>query len=131
MTEKTVATLTRGCGGHVVHGEGTLRHRVRHHHGLGVRVSYTVDGVLAEAEYGGTHYETLSKLLDKDWGVVVCIADYDSSLRAKEAIARCRGHIELVLDISLACPADLPLRGGRSAGSGGHASAGGTARPHQ
>lgn len=63
---------------------------------------FTIDGVLAEAEYGGTHYETLSKLLDKDWGVVVCIADYDSSLRAKEAIAsKCRGHIELVLDISL------------------------------
>lgn len=64
--------------------------------------TYTVDGVLAEAEYGGTHYETLSNLLDRDWGVVVCVADYDSSLRAKEAIgSKCTGNIELVLDISL------------------------------
>ena len=63
---------------------------------------YTVDAVLAEAEYGGTHYETLAHLLDRNWGVVVCVADYDSSLRAKEAIAaNCTGHIELVLDISL------------------------------
>ena len=63
--------------------------------------SYSVDSVLREAEYGGTHYETLSNLLDQDWGVVVCIADYDSSYRAKEAIAMCRGHIDLALDISL------------------------------
>jgi len=64
--------------------------------------NYTVDGVLHEAQYGGTHYETLQQLLDRDWGVVVCVADYDSSLRAKEAIAsRCVGNIELVLDISL------------------------------
>jgi hypothetical protein len=63
---------------------------------------YTVDGVLAEAEYGGTHYETLANLLDRDWGCVVCVADYDSSLRAKEEIKRkCTGDIELVLDISL------------------------------
>lgn len=63
--------------------------------------SYDVDHVLAEAEYAGTHYETLTQLLDNHWGVVVCIADYDSSLSAKEAIARCRGHIDLALDISL------------------------------
>jgi hypothetical protein len=62
---------------------------------------YDVDHVLAEAEYGGTHYETLSSLLDRNWGVVVCIADYDSSYRAKEAIAQCTGHIDLALDISL------------------------------
>jgi hypothetical protein len=62
---------------------------------------YDVDHVLAEAEYGGTHYETLSQLLDRNWGVVVCIADYDSSWRAKESIATCQGHIDLALDISL------------------------------
>ena len=69
---------------------------------------YTVDGVLAEAEYGGTHYETLANLLDRDWGVVVCVADYDSSWSAKDAISRCTGQIELVLDISLVtCPTYL------------------------
>lgn len=63
--------------------------------------SYDVDSILDEAEYGGTHYETLAQMLDKQWGVVVTIADYDSSIRAKEAIARCVGHIDLLLDISL------------------------------
>ena len=63
--------------------------------------SYSVDAVLHEAEYGGTHYETLTQVLDQHWGVVVTIADYDSSYRAKEAIASCRGHVDLLLDISL------------------------------
>jgi hypothetical protein len=62
---------------------------------------YDVQVVLDEAEYMGTHYETLSELLDMDWGVVVTIADYDSSREAMAAIAQCQGHIETVLDISL------------------------------
>lgn len=57
--------------------------------------------VLKAAEFGGTHYETLSALLEEDWGVVVTIADYDSSASAKAALAKCKGSIELVLDISL------------------------------
>jgi len=32
---------------------------------------------------------------------VVCVADYDSSWSAKDAISRCTGQIELLLDISL------------------------------
>ena len=62
---------------------------------------YDSNVVLAASEFGGTHYETLSALLEQDWGVVVTIADYDSSPSAKEALAKCRGTIELVLDISL------------------------------
>lgn len=62
---------------------------------------YSVDSILKVAEFGGTHYETLSALLDQSWGVVVTIADYDSSADAKKAIAQCRGEIEQVLDISL------------------------------
>jgi hypothetical protein len=62
---------------------------------------YDKDVVLKAAEYGGTHYETLASLLDMDWGVVVCIADYDSSWGAKGAIATCGGHIQQVFDISL------------------------------
>lgn len=57
--------------------------------------------VLAASEFSGTHYETLSALLEQDWGVVVTIADYDSSPSAKNALAKCRGTIELLLDISL------------------------------
>ena len=129
MTEKTVATLIEDVVdmSYMAKAHLAIVSDTTTDWGPG---EFTIDGVLAEAEYGGTHYETLSKLLDKDWGVVVCIADYDSSLRAKEAIARCRGHIELVLDISLVSQPTF-LRGGRSAGSGGQASAGGTARPHQ
>ena len=64
--------------------------------------AYRVGSILAEAQYGGTYYETLIPLLQQNWGTVVTIADYDSSYAAKRAIkAECRGHIEKVLDISL------------------------------
>ena len=61
----------------------------------------TVEAVLNAAEYSGTHYETLAALLDQDWGVVVTIADYDSSWGAKDVINKRVGHIQQVLDISL------------------------------
>ena len=62
---------------------------------------FSTDTVLAAAEYAGTHYETLASLLDQQWGVVVSIADYDSSQGAKDAIAQCQGSIEQLLDVSL------------------------------
>ena len=64
--------------------------------------SYSVDDVLRAATYGGTHYETLMPLFDgRDWGVVITVADYDSSLSAKRAVNAMTGHIDQVLDISL------------------------------
>lgn len=65
--------------------------------------SFNVDDVLAACEFGGTHYETLVPLLNsRDWGVVVSIADYDSSQAAYHAV---RNHvtkrIEQVVDVSL------------------------------
>lgn len=70
---------------------------------------YTVEAVLNAAEYGGTHYEKLVPLFeDQDWGVVITIADYDSSYGAKPAIGGMNGHIDTVLDISLvSCPTFL------------------------
>jgi hypothetical protein len=62
---------------------------------------YDSASVLKVAEFGGTHYETLAPLLDQDWGIVVTIADYDSSASAASAIAKCTGRIQQVLDISL------------------------------
>lgn len=63
---------------------------------------YTVEAVLRAAEYGGTHYEKLVPLFEyQDWGVVVTIADYDSSYGAKTAIGLLNGLIDTVLDISL------------------------------
>ena len=102
MTEETIAHHRRGRGGAVVQGERAPGHRVQHHHLLGAGRATTPTGVLAEAEYGGTHYETLAPLLEQDWGVVVTVADYDSS-RVGEGGASpvCTGDIELVLDISL------------------------------
>lgn len=64
--------------------------------------NYDVQSVLDAATYGGTHYETLADLLQRDWGVVVTIADYDSSVSAADHIARtCQGRIGEVIDISL------------------------------
>lgn len=63
--------------------------------------SYNVDDVLAKAQYGGTHYETLAPLFDKDWGTVVTIADYDSSAASKAHIRKAKGRVGTVLDISL------------------------------
>jgi hypothetical protein len=64
--------------------------------------TFDVDSVLREGQYGGTQYETLADLLQQDWGVVITIADYDSSASAKKHIAsKCKGRIDQVLDISL------------------------------
>lgn len=64
--------------------------------------NYDAAAVLRKAQFGGTHYETLADLMQRDWGVVVTIADYDSSRSAAEHLARtCRGHIEELVDISL------------------------------
>ena len=63
--------------------------------------SYNVEDVLAKAQYWGTHYETLAPLMDNDWGTVVTIADYDSASSAKTAIAKAKGRVGTVLDISL------------------------------
>lgn len=64
---------------------------------------YSVEGVLAVAQYGGTHYETLEPLLNsRDWGVVVCIADYDSSVSAQQHLAKSvTTSIDEVIDVSL------------------------------
>ena len=65
--------------------------------------TYGVEDVLKAAQYGGTHYETLAPLFDKNsWDVVVTIADYDSSLAARAWVREnSLGTIEKPLDISL------------------------------
>lgn len=69
---------------------------------------YNSDVVLAAAEFNGTHYENLRDVLNRSWGVVVCIADYDSSAGAKKALQFCAGRIDTVLDVSLvSCPTYL------------------------
>ena len=58
--------------------------------------------VLQNAEYGGTHYETLAPLFNQDWGVVIAIADYDSAWSANKWIREnSRGSIQKLLDLSL------------------------------
>lgn len=63
--------------------------------------SFDAKAVLRRAEFGGTHYETLAPLLNRDWGTVVSIADYDSSASAKRFLSSSSGRIGKVLDISL------------------------------
>jgi hypothetical protein len=63
---------------------------------------FSTADVLRDAEYGGTHYETLVPLFkDQDWDVVICIADYDSSPAAGAALARCKGKIGQLFDVSI------------------------------
>lgn len=63
---------------------------------------YDVASVLARAEYAGTEYQTLTSLFEnKQWGVVVTIADYDSRPSAKQAFQLINGEVDTVLDISL------------------------------
>lgn len=65
--------------------------------------TYTSAEVLRCAEYGGTQYETLAPLFadGRVWGNVICVADYDSSYGAKDALAKQTGTIGKVFDISL------------------------------
>lgn len=63
--------------------------------------TYDSTSVLAKAQFSGTHYEQLAPLFDRDWGVVVTVADYDSSMAGKQALARCSGRIDEVIDVSL------------------------------
>lgn len=63
---------------------------------------YGVEDVLREAEYGGTHYEELESLLQHNWESVITVADYDSSMSAKEFLKNnVQGRIGTVYDISL------------------------------
>lgn len=63
---------------------------------------YSVDGVLAQSEYGGTRYETLAPLFKQDWDKVVTIADYDSRPEAKDVVRTyATGRVGEVIDISL------------------------------
>lgn len=64
--------------------------------------AFTVNSVLAAAEYGGTRYEKLLPLLHQHWGTVITVADYDSSWSALELIRdEAVGSIEEIIDISL------------------------------
>lgn len=64
--------------------------------------TFDTQDVLDKAEYKGTHYEQLTGVLDRDWDTVITVADYDSSLSAKEHLAwYAMGRVGTVLDISL------------------------------
>ena len=63
--------------------------------------TYGTDDVLRSAAFGGTHYEQLAPLFQVDWGTVITIADYDSSLSAKSRLAACTGKVDQLLDLSL------------------------------
>ena len=62
---------------------------------------YDVKAILRAAEFGGTHYEQLVPLFNRNWGTVITVADYDSSWSAKELLRGCSSTIEEIIDISL------------------------------
>jgi hypothetical protein len=101
MTEATVETIASSVVSmsYMANAHLAIVSDTATHWGPG---EFDTDAVLSRAEYSGTHYETLAPLFDNEaWGVVVCIADYDSSRAAESAFAKVNGSIELLLDISL------------------------------
>lgn len=88
-----VKRLTMQANAHLVLVSNTARHWRPG--------EFTTAAVDLEGEFGGTHYETLAPLMDQHWGVVVTIADYDSSWSAKEVLKERSGSIDTLLDISL------------------------------
>ena len=65
--------------------------------------SYNAQTVHDTIQLGGTHYETLAPLFDRGqyWNTVMTVADYDSALSAKEALAGLSGRVGKLLDLSL------------------------------
>ena len=64
--------------------------------------AFSSDDIMDKAEFGGTHYETLLPLFqNRNWGTVITIADYDSSLGAGQVLKNSGGHIGCLLDVSL------------------------------
>jgi len=64
--------------------------------------AFTTADILAAAEYGGTQYEMLTPIFNRDWETVITIADYDSAWTALEHIRdNATGKVGQVLDISL------------------------------
>lgn len=63
--------------------------------------SFTTADILAKAEYGGTQYEQLVPIFDRDWETVVTIADYDSSRSTLAGFRKAKGNVDTVIDISL------------------------------
>lgn len=63
--------------------------------------TFTTADILARAEYGGTQYEQLVPIFDRDWETVVTIADYDSSRSTLAGFRRAKGKVGKVIDISL------------------------------
>lgn len=64
--------------------------------------TFSVDTVLRDAEYWGTHYEMLTPIFHEDWETAITIADYDSAWTAQDHLAKnARGRIGQVLDFSL------------------------------
>lgn len=63
---------------------------------------YSVEQVLAHAQYGGTYYHSLLPLFDgREWGTVVTIADYDSFGSTLDDFRTASSKVHEVLDISL------------------------------
>lgn len=64
--------------------------------------TFDTDTVLDHAQYGSTRYDQLFPIFDKnDWATVVTIADYDSFRDARDVIAKAKGRIGEIFDISL------------------------------
>ena len=101
MTEETIRTIVDDAVALAYNAKASLA-IVSNTATLWEPGTFDAQQVLDLAEFGGTQYEQLVPLFARNWGTVICIADYDSHRGVKELFGKsCTGIVGEVFDISL------------------------------
>ena len=100
MTEETIRTIVDDAVALAYNAKASLA-IVSNTATLWEPGTFDAQQVLDLAEFGGTHYEQLIPLFARNWGTVICIADYDSNIDVKKFFGGAVGVVGEVFDISL------------------------------
>ena len=100
MTEETIRTIVDDAVALAYNAKASLA-IVSNTATLWEPGTFDAQQVLDLAEFGGTHYEQLIPLFARNWGTVICIADYDSNIDVNKFFGGAVGVVGEVFDISL------------------------------
>lgn len=100
MTEETIRTIVDDAVALAYNAKASLA-IVSNTATLWEPGTFDAQQVLDLAEFGGTQYEQLIPLFARNWGTVICIADYDSNSDVKKFFGGAVGVVGEVFDISL------------------------------